>query len=105
MTRIDPYDVIAVEPDRFIQSQATRHVRPSWLAKQLGISTHELSRRPGVSVADLGARLDRARADTTAGLWANANTDNEDGQLEQRWAPTPPGTARWRRHRTRHRGG
>ena len=56
MTRIDPYDVIAVEPDRFIQSQATRHVRPSWLAKQLGISTHELSRRPGVSVADLAGR-------------------------------------------------
>ena len=60
MTRIDPYDVAVVGADRFLRSQAARHVRPSWLAKQLGITTNELSRRLNVSVAELDARLDRS---------------------------------------------
>ena len=77
MTRIDPYDVIAVEPDRFIQSQATRHVRPDWLARQLGISTDELGRRLDVSVAELDARLDRSarvirKATNERCLWETA---------------------------------
>ena len=76
MTRISPYDVIAVEPERFIQSQAARHVHPAWLAKQLGITTDELSKRLNVSVAELDARLDRSakmirKAHTTSArlLW------------------------------------
>lgn len=77
MTRIDPYDVAVVGADRFLRSQAARHVRPEWLARQLRISTDELGRRLDVSVAELDARLDRSarvirKATNERCLWETA---------------------------------
>ena len=39
-----------------------------WLAEQHAVTTHELSRRLNVPLAELVERLDRAGPDTTVGL-------------------------------------
>ena len=66
------YRVELAGADEYLRSETARHARPDWLARQHRITTHELCRRLGMSVASLGARLGHTRPDMTVGPWGAA---------------------------------